>query len=864
MRPGRHSPKNTRQSASPTPGKDASKERASKGASSQATGIRSRTRGESVTRSSSKASRPLSSERQKKRSGRSSSTAEKAKGNGASGRGNAGVSKITADALASIKKSLFTKSNLKSKQGRSLLVKEFLQAHITGARAFEKQWLLEHEGIWHNFLDTSCTEHNREIKRLLSYVRLLKSAYHSKLQHAHKATHSALGGVQRLLLQIAEVGERVGQDTDVLTEKPDGLLGPTGAGQGAQYGRENKPGGSSRAKTQNALGTDAMTCDPHQPAFRIPQADRNERVRLSRLFKKVVDSIGAYTNDQNEGVASLASTPRTNQVASGSRTHSMTEHSPLSTPPPTPRDSHHTEPSVTEENFTDIGVDNLQVERTQCIDSLQSELSSLGESFVELMKRVKAQHQRYRTKIVDQQSLIDSQATRLKLADYVLRGTMEQGNIESLSAVTAARQLSLELRERMDMCERNMDAALQALIDQSAEVCFDNDALGEYKSIPANKQNCLSEFMSRMERQVVEQAEVLRRAQNGVAQLWKLREQWQPQHLTSAAGEADVCLQVPEAAAGDPSALPPPYKDRLRECDRATLLAFFERLTVRCPEAVIHLTGVLDEHDTFCATHPQETAASQEELARTAAVVQLLGRMDEEGRLHCNPRHTSEALSVRIRRLVEQYYAYIDFNESYARALVRQADAERRQNAPETFAFFDPRTPVPWHDGRLPSIGSQTEKSKTHREPHDRAAAASSSFALLNAAAEPDTNSPGPSTLPYFSLWKRKQQELRMQEYKTGAVINDEGRNNVGAVVGYLERPRSRLSTSAVATRAAAPPADLLRSTSSTTRSRLRSVISASAVTSVCTSVPPPPVPPRKELISYTMSTSSTAPGVST
>ncbi|CAC9537740.1 conserved hypothetical protein [Leishmania infantum JPCM5] len=871
--------------AKPQPGVSASASRprssGAKGTNSQSQlGGRSssRARAASSIRSSSPAPRVITSPQKRRRQVSSSLPPVRVRGKKGSGRAKMEMSKITADALASINHSLFIKTNLSAKQMSSRVMKEYLQAHRAGAHKIESQSAEERQIIWQSFVDASYLPHSHEIQRLVSYVQLMESRCQQKLQHAQTVTSCALNSIQQLLQRVTDVGTQVRKDTDVLAEKPDVLLSSAGA---EVWSRSGVKAGSAASAAMHALGSpvrdvcglDAMLSDPHPPAFRISQADRDERERLNRIFNSVLESIGADENERRVSGSSSSTSPTT-QAANGSPTQSTKECPPLmmgsrddegsapstqsSSPvsPSTRRQSCQDDLECVDEKRNDTALSDRQAERTQYVLELQQKLDAVGVAFVQLMNRVQVQHQQYQHTIAAQKSVLDAQATRLKLADDVLRDTAAQGAIEALSAVALAQQLSLELRERMEISERNMNAALKALIGQSAEVCFDNGILQEYSSLATKKENCLSAFMSQMERQVVEQADVLWKARQGVAKIWQLRLQWQLPHSRVAASESGASVREPEGAAGNLAPLPPPYKARLEECDRAILLTFLERLTMHCPDATTHLIAALDEHDAFCVTHPKETAASREDLARTTAVLQLIQKLDEEGRLHCSAQHTGEALSVRLRRLVEQHDAFIDFNEAYARALVRQADAERRQYTPDAVAFFDSRTPVPGLESGTASRRLAPVKAQAMFEGHSNTAA-SCSEAAATSDAESTKNSPSRPAMPYLSLWARKQRELRARQCETGAMNAGVGSNTVGAIVGYLERRTPHL---AAATEAAASSAALFESAPSSTPPRLHTELSASAPTCVSAGLPLPPVPPRKGLASYVLSTYGSTP----
>ncbi|GET92229.1 hypothetical protein, conserved [Leishmania tarentolae] len=836
----------------------------------------SRARVASTTRSSSLSPRAITPPRKGRGQVQAALPPVRVGGNNGGNRTKKEISKITADALALINPSAFKKGNLSKKQMINRMMKECLQAHRVGARHFLIQFSEGNKAIWDNYVNESYLPHSHEIQSLVSHLKLVESTSREKLLHANAVTSCALNGIEQLLQRVTNVGTQIRKCTNVLAEKPDVLISSAGADKWSKSWLKD---GSADLTAMQELGTpvrdvcglDAMLSDPHPPAFRISLAEQNERDRLSRIFSSIIDSIGADEEERRVN-GSSPSGSQTTQVANGSPAEATTECPPLMT------DSRNDEFSASatqctspvlhspcqqscedilkcmEEKHDGSSMRDPQADRTHYVLQLQQNLDAVGAAFVELMDRVLVQHQQYQHRIVTQKSVLDAQATRLKLADYVLRDTVEQGTVEVLSAVAVAHKLSLDLRESMEVSERNMNAALTALIEQSAEVCFDNGILNEYSALITNKENCLGAFMSQMERQVVEQADVLWKAQQGLSDIWKLRQQWQLKHSTGAAGEADESVGKSEGNDGNRTALPPLYKARLEECDRATLLSFLERLLMHCPEATTHVIAALDEHDAFCATHPKETAASREALARATNALQLIQKLDEEGKLHCSAPHTREPLSVRLRRLVEQHDAYIDFNEAYARALVRQADAERRQDAQDGVAFFDSRTPVPEPQSSAVSRQIAPVKAQTMCE-GQRLAAASCSELVPVSAAEAKKNSLPLPAMPYLSLWARKQQDLITRQYQTGAMDARVGSNTVGTVVGYLERRTPHLATPAMA-----PPASLFEAPPSSTQSGLQADMSAAAPTFASAGLPPPPVPPRKGLVSYVLSTYGSTP----
>ena len=788
---------------------------------------------------------------------------------------------ITANALASINYAAFNHSSLSAKQRRTRMLKDFLAAHNTGAQQIIEEWEEEHQALWSNYLQSSHAPHSREIARLTKATQQIEQSCQQRLQHANAITRCALGGIEMLLTRLTECGTQISADTRVLS----GELDPVLAGDVAPA---LSPGHETVSEhgtpMEEVRGFDPSKPDPHPPAFRFSEADREEVERLKNVFARAVESITARRENGSCADAAYFSSPlkptTADELAKQSNETCPRNSSAAASPVMDGQHAAEKEGIVTAQAATTpVGAAAAaDAERLRQVEELQRELNAVGRAFISLMQRVELQHQQYQAKIKAQRDALDAEATRTKLADDVLRGTVAQGEAEACSAVVEVRQLSLELRQRMDASEAAMQAALDTLIKESAEVCVANGALHDYAALTLNRENCLYAYMSRMERQVVEQASVLREAQDTVTRLWTRlhtpASSQRPQQSTSKQSGKTLSSSATPTKKSDSdriasdvsSSLPPLYEELLRQSDRASLLELAERLAQHGPDVATVIVRALDEQQAHGMMHPAEAAAAREMHLRTIAVQQLLEKLDAEGHLRSNARQTTQPLSERIAHLVSQYDAYVDFNEQYARALVRQADVERREHAPSQFAFFDPRTPAPGQQSTART--TPAKPANTLSVPKTYASVSSVETAAAGGAATTAApSSLSPVSLPYLQLWKSKQQASRQRE--RGMAAAPSGCGDVGPatsvdsghIIKYLDRTTAHASPVFGGIIPSPPHASTggggggsSGALLSAPRARRHTIVSATA--STCeSSTPPPPIPPRAGLTSYVLST---------
>ncbi|KPA82199.1 hypothetical protein ABB37_03321 [Leptomonas pyrrhocoris] len=772
---------------------------------------------------------------------------------------------VTIDALASINYAAFKQRSLTARQRRARMMKDFLAAHNMGAQHIDEEWKEAHDALWNNYMHSSYAPQSREIQRLMDKVQQTELHYQQRLQHANAITSCVMSGIEGLLTRMTESGMSISAQTQVLSGDPDPVLATSA--DGVAKAATNEPNEKEQGiPHEEVRDYDPSQPLPHPPAFRFGEADQEEVTRVKKIFERAVASIAARKQHGNGADASLSfSSNKPAREDDGTLQNTMVfPESEAAHEADTP----HTECAKTTEDVLSSST-VADAERLRQVNELHHELDRVGEAFVTLVKRVEVRHQQYQAKIAAQREALDDAATRTKLADDLLRGTIAQGEVEAGSAVVEVQKLSLKLHRRMVASEVAMQAALDTLIKESAEVCVANGALHDHAALTLNRENCLYAYMSRMEREVVEQADVLRQAQDTVTHLWRRvhtpAQLQQHQQTQSAApnetGKADSSsFAVPNTSIENRNLFPPQYQEVLRQSDRSSLLELAERISQHSTEVAALAVRVLDEQQARATLHPVEAAAAREAHLRTVSTQQLLEKLDAEGYLRSNERQTTLPLSERVTRLVTQYDAYVDFNEQYARALVRQADVVRREQSPSQFAFFDSRTPVPG----LKSAATSTPAAPVKSVSRKAAAPTTDAAASATKTCAPDTYTDSSVSLPYLQLWEGKQREAQQRQRELVTAAGDLSTTNpansvdIGQIVNYLDRttphirPKQELVPSPpraiTAGPATMPPPSALRP-------RRHTAIGATTLTCESTTPPPPPVPPRSGLASYILAT---------
>ncbi|KEG10759.1 hypothetical protein DQ04_03331030 [Trypanosoma grayi] len=320
-------------------------------------------------------------------------------------------------------------------------------------------------------------------------------------------------------------------------------------------------------------------------------------------------------------------------------------------------------------------------------DEVYDKTMSLTDAFTNLINRTHRKLQQSNEMIKALQLALDERATRVKVADDLLRETTAKHRVEVDSAIRLCGKFGMELRQRMDAVEKEVRDSLDELIQRSTEVCVDNNAFNDHAQLIHNKENTMQYYMSKMEKVAVEQGSLLRDVRLKLLQLWKER-----------CGDGDE-----ERATLKHSGLPKSYHAALEACDRDTILRLVHFVALSSEDARGLLISGLDEHKNFLDGHTAEAQAVAQRSAMEAAVTALLQKLHEEGEIKLNPRRCETDLADKINDMVLHYNQHMTTLEKKQRRAARKAVMEE---AALPHVFFDSSTPVP--DEYASAIASRT------------------------------------------------------------------------------------------------------------------------------------------------------------
>lgn len=545
------------------------------------------------------------------------------------------MSSITKAALDSINLTP-ARGGAKGKVKKAKLVSEVTRAHQQGADLIEKEWQAGMDALWSQFTAESVAPSGRQIRHLNQYTEQLREECQRRLAFAESVTRTVLNGVDALLRTVQSTGVDVCRETELLDLQAPYVLP-----------RQTSPNvGVPMAEVR---GYDSILTETHKPAKYVRTTEQDEVDVIRRFFDTVLEPLQADLR----AFAMPLTSPRGRPLSPPSSSFPRAA-SPRSGP-------------------TSSNEMVLQASAAK----LSAELESLTSAMTNLLQRVKTQDAWYRERVEHQQRVLDEGATRVKLADDLLNGTLRQASVATDTAVVRARKLDQDLRSRMDALEAEVRATLEELIQGSAELCADSNAYSDQAALIGNKERTQFRFMGRMRRSAVEQAALLRDVQSAVLDLWRCN------HFEGREEKATECH----------TALPRVYQDHLASCDHDTLVRLLHHMSLHSEDAAKRLMGALDEHNHFLEANSTEAAAMKEEEALRKAVTALLLKLKEESMVHCNPHHPGATLSDTVREMVQHYNTYMAFNDVEARAQLKmRLEAERMQ---ARAAFFDDRTPLP-------------------------------------------------------------------------------------------------------------------------------------------------------------------------
>lgn len=616
---------------------------------------------------------------------------------GAGGRRASGGLSITEKALKKINYTAFSGNSLKPKARRAKMLAEFSAAHQFGAAEISAEYQAEADAFFQQLVESSFELHRQELLRLIDYIHMLRKDCKEKLEFAASTCNYTLDGVEDLLAKLHDCGLELSNKTQVLSF----LDQPSHAA--VSHGTANQP----------LEGSGLVS--PARRRLSVAVDDRDEEGNIrgkGHVMAEARNADAVWVENEPHPRSRTITQEEIDKATvvktffSGSLEKLRQEAVELSLPP-----------SISEmepqnlENLLRLKEEESarKAERAAEALALKSKLEELTVATAEMMRRLQEQDAQQRSSIAGLQRALDESCTRQKVADDVLSGCLNQGNQEATFSFAHVKELEAQLRTRMDAIEAKLHGALDELIRESAVVCVENGAYSGAAAVRKyNKENCLTTFESRVERTAVEQADVLRDAQQIMLRLW------QSEAYLPGREEKRTLLH---------RSFPETYERILQECDRDTLIRLLHHMSLQSKEATRCLMSALQEHEKFLLSNTAEAVALKEQEKCRVAVTALLSKMYEEGDLHDQPflrmtpdgHLTSEAsgdgeqgegnggtkrakasLSEVVTNMVRKYNEMMGFEEHLARALVRQREELALElNLKWRPAFFDAEVPVP-------------------------------------------------------------------------------------------------------------------------------------------------------------------------
>ncbi|KAG8344969.1 hypothetical protein TRVL_04208 [Trypanosoma vivax] len=310
------------------------------------------------------------------------------------------------------------------------------------------------------------------------------------------------------------------------------------------------------------------------------------------------------------------------------------------------------------------------------VHEAHKEVMRLSEALTNLITRSYRMIEEGRQIIKAQQRSLNEGVTRVEIADGILKETTEQHCIDIDYACSLFRQLSVELRHRMDRIENEVLCSLEGLINDSMEVCIKNRAFNNQVQLQENKENAVDRYITKMEMVVIEQGKLLRDVRLKLLDLWKRR--------CNVGDEERATLNY--------SGLPPGHRESLNSCDHETLHRLLHFLSLNSDDARELLIAALDERKSFLESNTEEAIAVLQRCSLEASVRELLEKLHEEGDIKSRPGQSAATFEEKIRDLVQHYDKYMeDLGKKQRKAARRRARENNLVHRP----FFDEKTPVP-------------------------------------------------------------------------------------------------------------------------------------------------------------------------
>nr|CCD13038.1 unnamed protein product [Trypanosoma congolense IL3000] len=312
------------------------------------------------------------------------------------------------------------------------------------------------------------------------------------------------------------------------------------------------------------------------------------------------------------------------------------------------------------------------------VEKMTGEMKTLATVFGDLLTRTQRMISQSRDIIKAQQAALDECATRVEVADDILREASERQRENLDHAFEVVQHFSVELRHRIDKIEQVVLGSLEQFIS-SVRDRYDVNRKKSRNNTPCNQES-LEEigenYITAMEMAAAEQGKLLCDVRRKLINLWKNR--------------LNLCDK--ERATLTFSGLPKEYKKSLELCDYDMLCRLIHFVSLNSDEARELLIGALDEHESFLQSNSVEAEVASQRGILETAVRSLLKKLEEEGDIRGDMKQTKQTYEERVRDLVEHYSTYMArLDKRKRRELRRRAANEASYHLP----FFDKNRPVP-------------------------------------------------------------------------------------------------------------------------------------------------------------------------
>lgn len=508
------------------------------------------------------------------------------------------------------------------KQRKVKMISEFVGAYQRGIHMMEADYTAELAACEELMSRELFKPQQKEIIRMAEFIKYLRRDCKEKLDFASNVVNNVLDGVEDLIKQARTEGMELCRSTNIYAES-------------VLYDDPNVAKGVPMPEVR---GADDMLKDDHPRIRFINEEETQQMKRSAHFFSSTLEVLhrDALSFDVNYPVASM-------------------EHEHMS-------------------NYFSMLEEELQAykaSRAREAYTVKARLDITAASISNMIRRLNRRDEDNRTKLKAMQRALDEGATQRKLTKDFLVGTIENAAIETQSSLGIVRELNHDLRVRMDTIEGNIKLTLDELLLASADLCVEHRPYNT--TVMQMKEDAMFQFTSKMERSVIEQAELLREAKTVMTNLWRTR---------FIAGREEKTTLFYQSVPSD-------YEELLKECDRDTLIRLVHHLSLQSTEMAHCLMGALDEYQYYLQENPTEARKVKDDAEELRVVMALLKKLKEEKSIQSNPHRVRNSLVDSVQDIINNYNAYVTFNEKHARVQARLHEESAQPSRP---AFFDSGT----------------------------------------------------------------------------------------------------------------------------------------------------------------------------